>query len=295
MVTGIVVAALILGFAAVIIYGNMRWSANSKELVEQLSQGDGKTSPASPDSPSVYHEEEIAGLPAPVQRYFRSALTDGQPIITGLRMRQSGTFNMGRQEDQWKPFTAEQIVSPGHTGFLWDARIRMMPGLPAYVHDSYANGSGLLHGALYGVITVTEARDTPEVTRGEFLRYLAETAWYPTALLPSQGAVWEPVDDNSARVTLTDDSALDGPLSVTMLFRFNEDDRIESVHAEERGAEIDGEFVPTPWEGRWWSYEERAGMLVPTRGEVAWLFPDRRKPYWRGRITEINYEFGGKQ
>jgi len=25
----------------------------------------------------------------------------------GVRMRQSGTFNMGRQKDQWKPFTAD--------------------------------------------------------------------------------------------------------------------------------------------------------------------------------------------
>ena len=292
MVTGIVVAALILGFAAVMIYGNTRWSTNSKELVAQLSRGNGETSPA---LPSVYHEEEIAGLPAPVQRYFRKALTAGQPIITGVRMHQSGTFNMGRQKDQWKPFTADQLVRPGHPGFLWDARIRMMPGLPAYVHDSYANGSGLLHGALYGVVTVTEARDTPELTRGEFLRYLAEAAWYPTALLPSQGAVWEAVDDSSARVTLSDVSASGGPLSATMLFRFNDDDLIESVYAEERGAEIDGEFVPTPWEGRWWSYEERAGMLVPTRGEVAWLFPDGRKPYWRGRITGVSYDFAGRQ
>lgn len=55
-------------------------------------------------------------------------------------MRQSGNFNMGRQEDQWKPFTAEQLVKPGHRGFLWDARIRVMPGIPAFVHDGYASG-----------------------------------------------------------------------------------------------------------------------------------------------------------
>lgn len=115
MVTGIVAAALILGFAAVIAYGNARWSGTSKQIIEQLSQRDGESSPA---SPLVYHEEEIAGLPAPVRRYFRKALTDGQPIITGARIRQSGSFNMGRHEDQWKPFTADQIVKPGQPGFL---------------------------------------------------------------------------------------------------------------------------------------------------------------------------------
>lgn len=33
------------------------------------------------------------------------------------------------------------------------------------------------------------------------------------------------------------------------------------------------------------------GLAVPLDGEVAWLLPAAAKPYWRGRITEIDYEF----
>jgi hypothetical protein len=35
-------------------------------------------------------------------------------------------------------------------------------------------------------------------------------------------------------------------------------------------------------------------MRVPVTGEVAWLLPDTeggRKPYWRGTITALGYEF----
>ena len=32
-------------------------------------------------------------------------------------------------------------------------------------------------------------------------------------------------------------------------------------------------------------------MYVPLEGEVAWLPPEGAKPYWRGRITAISYEF----
>ena len=206
-------------------------------------------------------------------------------------MRQSGTFNMGQEEENWKPFTATHTVDTRTPGFLWNAKIRVVPGLPARVHDAYMHGNGLLRGALFGLITVMEARDTPEVDRGEFLRYLAEAPWYPTALLPSQGAEWEAVDEKSARVTLTDSSAAGDPLSVTMLFRFNDDDLIDTVYAGERGALSDGKMVPTPWEGSWDSYEERHGMLIPTEGEVAWLPADGRKPYWRGRVEEIRYSF----
>ena len=52
-----------------------------------------------------------------------------------------------------------------------------------------------------------------------------------------------------------------------------------------------GKVVPTPWQGRFWNYEERGGMLVPLEGEVARVLPEGEKPYWRGSITEISHEF----
>jgi hypothetical protein len=48
---------------------------------------------------------------------------------------------------------------------------------------------------------------------------------------------------------------------------------------------VDGEVVPTPWQGRFWNYDERGGMWVPLDGEVAWLLPEGAKPYWHGHIT----------
>jgi hypothetical protein len=120
---------------------------------------------------------------------------------------------------------------------------------------------------------------------GELMRFFAEAAWYPTALLPSQGVSWEAVDDRSAHATLQE-----GDTSVTMLFTFDEQGLIHTVRAEARGRAVGGEVVPTPWRGRFWNYEERGGMLIPLDGEVAWLLPEGEKPYWRGHITEIRYQ-----
>ena len=97
---------------------------------------------------------------------------------------------------------------------------------------------------------------------------------------------WEAVDDSSAKATLKD-----GDSTATLLFRFNADDMIDSVRAEARGALIGGVNVPTPWKGHFGTYELRDGIRVPLEGEVAWVFPDGPKPYWRGRITSIVYEF----
>jgi hypothetical protein len=61
-----------------------------------------------------------------------------------------------------------------------------------------------------------------------------------------------------------------------MLFTFDDQDLIDTVRAEARG--------------RFWNYEERHGMLVPLDGEVAWLLSEEEKPYWRGHITDLDYE-----
>lgn len=50
-------------------------------------------------------------------------------------------------------------------------------------------------------------------------------------------------------------------------------------------------MIATPWEGVWSKVAERDGMRVPLTGGVVWLTPEGRKPYWRGTITALAYEF----
>jgi hypothetical protein len=262
------------------LYGAYRWNNERQGLRARLNAA------RVPIRPQTVDFRELEGLPAPVQRYFRAVLEDGQPMATGVRVRYEGTFNMGETTDQWKPFTSDQKVVTQRPGFDWDARIAMMPGLPVRAHDSYVAGEGTLHASLLGLFTVADQRGTDDMAEGELMRFFAEAAWYPTALLPSQGVRWVAVDESSAHATLTD-----GDISITMLFTFNEQGLIETARAESRGRMVDGNGVPMPWRCRFWSYQERGGMLVPIDGEVAWLPPEGEKPYFRGRITEIYYEF----
>jgi len=48
------------------------------------------------------------------------------------------------------------------------------------------------------VLTVADARGTPEMARGELMRFLAEATWYPTRLLPGNGMSWDAIDDSTA-------------------------------------------------------------------------------------------------
>jgi hypothetical protein len=261
--------------------GASRWEKATRKLVARLDAG------RSPVEPDRFDPSELTSLPAPVGRYLRAVLREGQPLVTAVEIDHAGTFDMGRDRPSWKPFTSRQRVVTRRPGFVWSARMSMAPGLPVHVHDVYVAGEGILRAALWGLVPVADLAGTPDLAQGELMRYLAETAWYPTALLPGQGVRWEAVDDGSARATLTD-----GGTTVTLLFRFGEDGLVRSVHADARGRSVGTASVPTPWEGRWSDYEERDGMRVPTEGEVGWILPEGWKPYWRGRIVGLGYEFG---
>jgi hypothetical protein len=275
-----VIGAVCVVAAAIIAYGEFRWNSGTTELRGRLEAA------RIPSEPKVFDRRELEGLPAPVQRYFRAVLRDGQPIVAAVNVEHTGTFNRSEAAAQWKPFTSTQRVITRRPGFDWDARIAMMPGVPVRVHDAYIAGRGTLHAAVFGLVSVAYVRDTPELARGELMRFLAEAAWYPTSLLRSQGVRWDAVDDHSARATLSD-----GDISVTLLFGFTEDDLITSVRADARGRMVGATAVPTPWQGRFWSHAIRDGMHVPLEGEVAWLLPEGTKPYWRGQITTVTYEF----
>jgi len=275
-----VILALTVTTAIALTYGDRRWETATKEMLGQLEAA------RLPIQTKNYRVIELVGLPEPVQKYFRAVLSDGQPIVTAARFEQAGTINMSATGEKWKRFTCSQRVVVRRPGFDWEARIEMMTGVTVRVHDAYILGEGILKASLFGLVSVAELRGTPGMAQGEFMRYFAEAAWYPTAFLPSQGVKWAAVDAFSASATTRD-----GENVLTLLFRFDENGLMTSMHAEARGRGVAGVMIPTPWEGKWSNYELRDGMRIPVRGEVAWILPEGSKTYWRGAITKSRYEF----
>ena len=278
---GLVAAAGI----GLIAFGSARWRAATKAQMALLE------ATRVPAPAGRYDARELDGLPAPVQRYFGAVLRDGQPFVAAATFELAGTINLSAMSSgtaQWKPFTSTQRAVTQRPGFLWNGRVAMLPGLSAHVHDSYIAGVGNLHAAMLGLFTVAKVSGSREAARGELMRYFAEMAWYPTALLPSQGVRWEAVDDRTSKATLVDD-----PITLTLLFRFDDAGLMTSVHADARGVSVgkDGVIVMLPWECSVSNYQLRDGMMVPTKGEAAWMTPEGRKPYFIGNLTSLVYEF----
>jgi hypothetical protein len=257
---------------------NYRWRSRTAELIDRL-ESLSLTAPA-----GVFSPDELDNLPTPVARYFRTVLKEEQPFIRRAWLSQAGDFLLKPGKNGWRPFTAVQHISSRPIGFLWDARIEMVPGLSVRVRDAFVDGTGYMQASLMGLVRLASVQGTPEIAAGALHRYLAETVWCPTALLPSQGVVWTPLDDTRARATLTANGTM-----VSLDFHFGEDGLVQSVFTPVRAQDVGGHAVPTPWQGRFFDYEERSGMHIPVRGEVEWLLPEGPQVYWRGHIRDVAY------
>lgn len=274
----LIVAVLVLAVAAM--FGMGRWILDRAAIRGRLERGRAR-SKAPPYDPA-----EIRGLPPPVVRYFEAVLAPGSPFIDRATLVQEGT--MTTSPSSTFRFTATQRVTVRRPGFLWEASVSGPLGLR--VIDAYADGQGSFHlAALFGMLhlagwrRVRDTRFLEEAARGQLQRWLAEGPWYPTAMLPRAGVRWEAIDERSAQATITD-----GLNTASLLFRFGDDARVESVYAESRGREVHGRLVPQEWEGFFTSYAERGGYVVPREGRVRWKSDP--EPYWNGTIVRIDYD-----
>lgn len=273
-----VVAAKVLASAVVLlllanIAGEWRWRRVTAQLRTRMP------GPPAGTAGAPVGLARAASLPPPVARYLRTVLPPGARPPAVIAFRHAGDFNMGGASDRWLRFRSEQLVRTSPPAFDWNARIRLMPGLGVRVHDAYVEREGTLRASLLGLVDVAHLRDTTALARGELMRFLAESPWYPWILLPGGDVTWAAVDETAADATLTADGH-----EVTLRFTFGADSLVTTVHAAARDRSVGGEMVPTPWEGRFWDYALRDGVRVPIAGEVAWLLPEGRKPYWRARL-----------
>ena len=228
---------------------------------------------------------DLSRLPAPVARYLKHVLPQDQPLISRLYQRQRGELRASAQSRRWLGFQAEQVTNPMSVSYVWDARVHLLPLVHLSVRDAYAGGRASSHVKLLSRITVGADSGRPELNSGALHRYLAEAAWYPTALLPTETLHRTAIDDNRAQATLSDAGQ-----SVSLEFRFNAAGEISRVYTPGRWEKFHRGYRQTPWEGYFHSYERKANMLVPSRGEVGWHQGGSWQKVWSGSVLESSYE-----
>lgn len=224
-----------------------------------------------------------SALPAPVARYLRRALASRPRAPRRLTLHQHGRLRMAPGARRWLPFTSTQQVAPAGPGFVWDARVRVAPGLHVAVLDALIGARAQAEVRLLSVWRIGHDAGTPELHEGALHRFLAEAVWYPWALLPRPALSWQALDARRALATLRA-----GAGAVALEFRFGAEGEVTGVHTPARWGRFGGSYRQLAWEGRFADWHDAQGVWMPRRGEVGWYHEGRLEPVWQGEIAVVS-------
>jgi len=221
-------------------------------------------------------EEDLEGLPEPVQRYLRYTQIIGKERVRTVRLQQKGYFRT-KESQKWMPFKAEEYFTVDTPGFLWYGRIQLFPFVSFYAIDKFYRDKGSLIVKLSSLIKVADAKGEG-CDQAELLRFLSEIVWFPSAFL-SEYIRWKPINSDSARVTISV-----AEITASADVYFNKKGQITNFVAE-RYMDVSGGMILKKWSTPIQEYTDINGVMVPVKGEGVWRLSSGDFPYVR--ITEI--------
>lgn len=230
----------------------------------------------------TYTAADLKQLPAPVQRYFRYALKEGQKHVSRVSISLKGTFKM-KESDQWIPFEAKQYSETRKPAYVWHATLRPLPYLWTEARDLLYQGRGSSVNRLYSAVELSYDFGR-EADLSALARYISEAPWYPTALLPSEYVSWQAVGSGSAKAVFRYNGYI-----VSVIFTVNELGEIIKAETGDRYRKVRGQREQIPWAAHYMKYQEIGGMKIPLEVETAWVFKDRSFVYARSSVGDVSY------
>ena len=263
----IIVLALVISYSGIAAQNN-RLSKEIEELFEFSGDISSRT----------FDYDQLKDLPEPVQNYFRYALKEGQPYISYVRLKHRGFFKTAKDK-KWTKIKGEQYFTAQEPGFLWKGKTSLFTA-----RDMYIGGRGRLVVALFSLFKVVDETGA-HLDQAELLRWLGESIWFPTNLLPSDRLKWTSLNDHSARVTLSYKE-----MSVYYDVTFNEKGEIVKLETErfmEKGKK-------EKWIGKVGGYNLYNGVRIPTTIKATWKLKEGDYPYADFKLETIEYDIPGK-
>lgn len=147
------------------------------------------------------------------------------------------------------------------------------------VRDALTASGGHLDVRLFGLVRLDGASGSAALWRGELMRYLAELAWAPDAILHNGTLRWRP--DGPERFIVC---AGHGDTAAEVMLDLDSDGRIAGAFAPDRPRSAKPPFRPTPWQGRFTDYRCHGTRWLPFAGEVGWVIDGVEALYWQGRL-----------
>ena len=265
--TIIIILSVIAILIVILIIGKINLSIQfNKEVTELFSLSKNISN-------KTFNYEQTFGLPEPVQHYFKHVLKEGQPYIGYVRLTHDGQFKPDVKKD-WMDIKGEQYFTTENPGFIWKGKTSLFTA-----RDMYISGKGRIIVSLLSAIKIMDGKGA-KYDQGELLRWLGESVWFPTNLLPNEYLKWTPIDSVSAGLTFNYHD-----LSLFCKVSFNEKGEITQLETKR----YMGEDNLETWIGNFSDYKEINGIIIPTKIEGIWRLKSGDFSYAKFNLKNIEY------
>ena len=228
----------------------------------------------------IVEEEMMDHLPDPIKRWLHNAGVIGKEMVHTVHLHQKGIIRLEPDQKQWMEADSQQLFTVETPGFIWNVRTSM-GGLPVLGRDLLSHGQGSMEIRLAGLVPVVDVSHHEHINEATLQRFLGEIVWFPSAALRPY-IQWEPVDDYSARATMTH-----GGSSGSAVFHFNEKGEVTHVVAQ-RYKDVNDES-PTEWVATVKETSLVNDISIPTQLEIAWVLDGTPFTWYVLEINEVIY------
>jgi len=275
-----ILIGLVVGIAGILmIYFNLPGSQTKAEFAtrveEQIAEAEHRE--------DVFREEDIAGLPAPVQKYFRACGYIGSPKMSYIKIHfKDADFSFGPDKPTLKiDYTQYNFVQGPNRIVYIDSSLY---GIPFEGLDTFLDGAGTMQGRLAKLFTLF--RQAGKVMdKSSLVTFLSEVPVVPSAALQDYVS-WKAIDDLHAKATITCYG-----ISAGGIFTFNEDGEVLSFETDDRSVvAADGSSEAVRWTAVFAAYKEANGVRRPSILQAVWHYADGDHVYFDGKgvITEYH-------
>ena len=229
----------------------------------------------------VFMEKDIAGLPAPVQRYFKYCGYIGTQKMSYIKIDyQDVDFVFSEDKPIKIDYTQYDFVNqPNRIAYI-DSSVY---GIPFEGIDIFLDGNGSMKGVIAKLFKLfNQTGDVMD--QSSQATFLSEILLFPNAAL-QEYIEWQAIDDLHAKAVMSYYG-----ISVSGTFAFNETGEMLSFETDDRSVVAsDGTSKLVQWSVAYDEYMEVNDIKKPTVFQAIWHYDDGDLVYFDGKGTITLY------
>lgn len=234
----------------------------------------------------LFNPSLVADLPAPARRFFSAAIEQGTPIGSVAEVSMHGEISLGTKENHsYLPMQACQLLAPPF-GFYWHATAGRWP-MSFAGSDGYLAGHSWTRFWLANLIPVARIGNNPDHALSSFGRLMADSIiWVPGAFLPSSTVAWTPIDEDTVRVSVQDNS-----MSQEFELTVDKAGRLVKIRFERWSDANDAKtYQQQPFGGYLSDFQNFDGYWLPTRIVAGNHFEtDDYFPFFKATVDSVRF------